>query len=101
MSMDSEHQVLRRSFQLHCSNGFRDELGRLRSDDMNAQNLSMLRVGNNLYKAVVLAHDGSTRVGGEGKLAHFEFVAGFSGFSFGQADAADFGMAVGSVGNAI
>src|SRR5882762_1419571 len=101
MSMDGEHQVFHRSFKFHCSNGFRDELSGLRSDDVNAQNLSMLRIGNNFYETVVLSHNRSARVGSERELANLQFITGLAGLGFGETDAADFGMAVGGIRNPV
>jgi hypothetical protein len=39
------------------------------------------------------------RIGGEGEFADLHVVSGFAGFGFGEADAADFRMAIGCSGD--
>ena len=50
---------------------------------MNAKNLAVLGVGDDLDKAVVTAEDGGLRVAGEGEFANLDFVALFFGLRLG------------------
>ncbi len=57
MRVDREHQLFHRGFEFHGGNGLGDELCGLRSDDVDAENFTMLSVGDDFHEAVVLAHD--------------------------------------------
>ena len=50
MSVDGRHQIFGGRFHLHGGYGFGDEFGRLRADDVDAENLSVLCVGTILMK---------------------------------------------------
>ena len=76
-------------------------LRRLRPDDVHAQNLAVFRIGDNLHKAVVAAHDRRLGVAGEGKLAHLDFVAFFFGLRLSQARRANLRLGIGAARNAI
>src|SRR5208283_2534460 len=56
-------------------------------------------VTDDLDETFVLADDARAGIGAEGELADFHVVSGLAGFGFGEADAADFGMAVGGAGD--
>ena len=99
MGMDGPHQIFHSSFEFHGGNGFGDQLGRLRTDDVDAENLSVLGVGNYFDEAFMLTHDRRARVCGKGKLADLDVISRFTGLGFGEAYAADFRMAVSSAGN--
>src|SRR5271165_4608235 len=73
----------------------------MRADDKDAENFAVVGVGDDLDEALVLADDAGARVGGEGELTDFHVVSGFAGFGFGEADAADFGMAVRGSGDVL
>src|SRR5579884_2463108 len=45
MSVNSEHHLLHRGFELHGGDSFGDQFRRRRSDDVYAQNLSVLLFG--------------------------------------------------------
>src|SRR5450432_4626164 len=66
---------------------------------MHAEDLAVLRVGNNLDEAFMRANDGRARICSKWKLADFHVVTEFAGFGFGQADAANFRMAISDVRN--
>src|SRR5271166_576599 len=100
MRVDDVRQVFRRALHLQGDHRLGNQLGRGRADDVHAQDFTVLGIGNDLHETVVLAHDAGSRVGGEGELANLDVVTLLFGFGLGQADAADFGMAVGRVGNA-
>ena len=99
--MDGPHQVFHRGFEFHGGDGFGDQFGGLRADDVHAENLAVVRVANDLDEAFVLADDRGARVGGEGELADLDVVSRFARLGFRQADAADFRMAIGRAGNAL
>src|SRR5664280_553475 len=100
MRVDNVRQLLRGTFHLQRQDGFGDQLGRIRPDDVYAQDLAVLGVGNDLDEAFVLPHDAGARVRSEGELANLYGVTLFLGLGFGEAHASDLGMAIGRVGNA-
>src|ERR1700722_5673720 len=57
MCVDSEHHLFDGRLELTCSNGFGDDLCSGGGDDVNSQNLAMLRVGDNLDEAIVRVED--------------------------------------------
>jgi len=86
--MDDTRQLFRGAFHLQRHHGLGNQLRRVRPDNVYAQNLSILGVGNNFDEAFVLAHDAGARVGSEGELANLDVVTLFLGLGFGQTDAA-------------
>ena len=72
VGVDGPHQVFDGAFELHGGNGFGDELRRLRADDVHAEDLSVLGVGDDLHEAVVRVDDGGLGVSDEGELAHLD-----------------------------
>ena len=67
---------------------FGDDLRRVRADDVDAENLAVLGVGDDLDEAVVRVEDGGLGVADEGELADLDLVALLLGLRLGQADAA-------------
>jgi len=53
--------------------------------DVNAKDLAVFCIGDNLHKAVVIAQDGGFRVTGEREFAHLHFIPFFFGLRFRQA----------------
>ena len=53
MRVDGEHHLVDRRLQLNRRHRFRNQLGGLRADDVHAENLAVLRVGDHLHEAVV------------------------------------------------
>ena len=84
-----------------AATAFGDQLVGLRADDVDAENLAVLLVGDHLDEAVVTAEDRRLAVADERKLADLHLEALRLGLRFGQADAADSGLGVGRAGNAI
>src|SRR5204863_2195832 len=76
---------------------FGEKLGRMRANDVDAKNLVVFLFRNDLYKTVGLPQNASLARSGKRKLADFYIVSGFLGFGFGQADARNFGVAIGAV----
>ena len=69
--MDGEHQLFYGCFELHRDDALGDQLRRLRADDMYAENLAVLRIGDDLYKAVVRVEDGAFELPTKGNLPTF------------------------------
>src|SRR5271166_5749375 len=99
MGVDGPHQIFDGGFEFHGGDGFGDQFGGLRADDVDAENFAVVGVADDLDETFVLADDARAGIGAEGELADFHVVSGFAGFGFGEADAADFGMAVGGAGD--
>src|SRR5216684_72103 len=99
MGVDGPHQVFDRRFKFHGDDGFGDKLRRLWADDVDAENLTVVSVRDNLDEAFVLADNRRTRVRSEGELPDLQVVSGFAGSGFSKADAADFRMAIRRPGN--
>src|ERR1035441_10041519 len=100
MRVDNVRQLFGGTFHLQRQDRFGDQLGRIRPDDVHAQDLAVLGVGNDLDEAFVLPHDAGARVRSEGELANLHGVTLFLRLGFGEAHASDLGMAIGRVGNA-
>jgi len=79
--MDGPHQVFHSGFEFHGDYGFGDQFRRLRADDVHAENLAVIGVGDDLDEALVLAHDRRARVRGEGEFSNLDVVSRF--FCFG------------------
>ena len=84
MRVDGEHQLVDGAFELHHGDSLGDELGGLRADDVHAEDLAVLRVGNDLHEAIVAADDRGFGVAGERELADLDLVALLLGLRFGE-----------------
>ena len=73
--MNNIRQLLRGALHFQRQNRLGDQLGRIRPDDVDAQDFSVLRIGHDLDEAFVLADDAGARVGGERELANLYLVA--------------------------
>src|SRR5215472_2696800 len=100
MRVDNMRKVFGGALHLQRDHGFRNQLRGCRPDDVYAQNLTVLGIGDDLHEALVLANDAGAGVGREGEFADLHLITEFVGLGFRQPDAADLGMAVGGVGNA-
>ena len=89
MGVDGEHHLFDCGFEFERGDGFGDDLRGLRADDVDAEDLAVLGVGDDFDEAIVAADDGGLGVADEGELADFDLVALFFGLRFGQADDAD------------
>ena len=65
-----KHHGLNSSFELHRGDTLGNDFSRLRADDVDAQDLAILRIGDDLDEAVVRIEDGGLRVSDERELAH-------------------------------
>ena len=68
--------------QLHRDAGFREEFGRVRSDDVDAQDFVVFFVGDNFDEAVGFAQDARFARSRERKFSDFDVVAFLFGFGF-------------------
>src|SRR5580698_10360564 len=100
MGVDDVRQLFGGTLQLQSHDGFGDHLGGVRADDVDAQDLAVLGVADDLDEALMRSHNAGARVGGEREFADLHFVAGFLRLGFGQANAANLGMAVSRSWNA-
>src|SRR5258708_17843344 len=50
--VDGEHHFFHRGFQFQCGDGFADQFGRARADDVYAQDLAVLSVGNHFDESI-------------------------------------------------
>src|ERR1043165_5998223 len=80
--------------QLHPDAGFGENLGRVRADDVNAQNLVVLGFADDLDEAFFFADDARLARSGEGELADLHIVAKLARLRFRQAGRADLRVAV-------
>lgn len=88
-------------FKGHGDAGFGEQLGCVRADDVDAEDLIVFLFGDDLDEAVRLAEDTRFTRGRERKLADLYVIASFFCFGFGEADAGDFWVAVGAVRNEV
>src|SRR5690625_676641 len=65
---------------------------------MGTEELVVFFICDDFNEAVRLSHNACFAVGRQGEGADFDVVATFLGFAFGEANARDFGAAVGAVG---
>src|SRR5579884_1523464 len=75
MSVDSEHHLLHRRFELHGGDGFGDQLRRRRSDNVHAENFAVLLFGDDLDKSFVIADDAGLGIGSKREFAYFDLVS--------------------------
>ena len=84
-------------FEGHRDAGFGEKLGRVRADDVDAEDLVVFFFGDDLDETVGLAEDPGLAGRRERKLADFDVISGLFRFGLGQADACDFRVAIGAV----
>ena len=70
-------------------------------DHVDAQDLVVLGLGDDLHEAEVLADDARLGDVAEGEAAHLDVVAALLGLRLGEADAGDLRHAVGGRGHAV
>src|SRR5579872_7283237 len=96
MRVDGEHQLVDGAFQFDDSDGFSDEFGGLRPDDVDAEEFAVFGVGDYFDEAIVAVDDACLGVAGKGKFTHLDLEAFFFGLRFGEARAADLRIRVGA-----
>ena len=100
VGVDGEHHLFDRRFELDRGDALGDDLGRVRADDVDAEDLAVLRVRDDLDEAVVRIEDRRLRVADERELADLDLVALLLGLRLGQADGGDLRIAVGAARDA-
>src|ERR1035437_10876701 len=72
VGVDGPHQICDGGFEFQGGDGFGDQFGGLRANDVYAENLAIVGVGDDLDEALVLGNDwdggGGCRGGGEVEL---------------------------------
>src|SRR4029078_11466608 len=91
----------RRRVELEGQRRLRDEVRRVRTDDVNAERVVGRGIGDDLGEALVLAADDRLGDGLERDLADLDGVALLLGLRLGQADRGDLGPAVRRAGLAV
>src|SRR5260370_1475757 len=86
-----------RDFQVEDGGGLGEKVRGQRPDDVDAQHLAILFVGNHFDEAAMVAENRGLAVADEGKLAGFHRIPRLAGLLFRQADGADLRLAVGGV----
>src|SRR5579872_98269 len=101
VGMDGGHHRLDRRLGLHRCHTFGNQLVCLWSDNVDAENLTELLVGNNLDESFMTAENTRFAVGGERELAHLHLITLQARLRFGQSGAANAGVGVCAGRNAI
>src|SRR6516165_9028858 len=94
MGVAGAREIFRRAAEFHQDAGFGDELARARAKDMNAKHAIGLGIGENLHKAIGVAHGASPAIGGEGKFPDLVFDSFGFQIIFRSPDGSDFGHCV-------
>ena len=94
MRMNRVDDIFHRSFQRHCRDGLGNHFGNGTADHVNAEDLSVFLVGDNLDESVGRIFDSCLADGHKWKLADLYFVSRFDGFRFGQPDTGNLRIAV-------
>src|ERR1700733_227805 len=97
--MNGEHHLFDSRLELDCSNGFGDDLRGSRADDVHAQNLAMLRIGDDFDEAIVRIEDRRLRVADEGEFSDFYLVALLFRLRLSKANAGNLRLAIGATWN--
>ena len=90
------------TFQSQYCTALTDEICSMRSDDVNSEDFSILRIGNDLEEAGDrLSNNSCLAQGREWEFGYLQFVTRFPGSVLCQANAGDFRVAVCRIGNPI
>ena len=92
--VDGPRQLLDRALQAERDGGLGHELRGARPDHVHPENLIVLLLGHDLHEALGLARDLRPAEGEKRERAHDHVVAPLLRLAFGQADAADLGIAI-------
>src|SRR5690606_26352615 len=93
--------LLGRRFQVSANDELRDQLGRVRSDDMGAQHLRVLLVTDDLDEPFRLPRRERSPIGDPREYAYLDVEALFPRGFLGEADRRHLRMTVGAVGNVV
>src|ERR1044071_2004349 len=97
--VDDAPQLFGRRFEVEGDDGLVNDLGRVRADDVDAQQLVVLRLADDLDEALLLAEDARLARGREGELRRLHVVAQLLRLRLGQTDGRDLRVAVGARGH--
>jgi hypothetical protein len=98
MRVDGRAQFVGRRFERDGQADFRDEFGRVRADDVRAEDFAVRLADDELHEALGIARRDRLAAGLVGELADLEFEALFLRLLFGHADAGDLRLAIGAAG---
>src|SRR5258706_15619660 len=87
--MNRMRNVIDRCFHLHRKRWLSKQLGRRWSNDMHAENLAVLGIGNELHETALLTQNAGFRITHEIKLADLHFKPTFFRFLFAQSRPSD------------
>ena len=88
--MNAHRQLLGGQTVSYCQHPFHDQVARMRSHDMAANNLMCSGIGNQFHKTVSLTHRHSFAVTGKIELADNHFFTSFNTFLFCKSDPGNF-----------
>ena len=92
--MNRLHQCRQRQFHLDSQRGFPQQVGHVRADHCNADDLVRLAIRHDLDKAFCIAARDRLAAGRKRKLANLERGTGLAGLSLRQPDGRDFGRGI-------
>src|SRR5690349_6860350 len=99
MRVHRSAQLIRSRLELHRHTSLSDQLGRVWSNDVHAQNLVVLLLADDLHKALFLTDDAGLARSGERKLSDLNVVTHLLRLRLSEPDRSDFRIAVSTVGN--
>src|SRR5881392_3555598 len=101
MRVDRADQLLDGAFELQRERRFGDELGRARADHVDAEDLVVFLLGDDLDEAFRLPRDLRAAENPELERADADVEAALLRPGLGESDAADLGIAVRAAGNLV
>ena len=99
--MDRLDQFFDGALEPQGQHGFGHQLGGARADHVHAEHLVVLAIGDDLDEALGLCRHLRAAKDAEGERADAHVVAALLRLGFGEAHAADLGVAVGATGHVI
>ncbi len=101
VGVDRADQLFDRAFELQCDGRFGDELGRARADHVDAEDLVVLLLEDDLDEALGLTRHAGAGEDAELEHAGLDLVAALLRCLLGEPDAADLRRAVGAAGDLV
>ena len=96
MCMDGIDEIIDGTFQRHGGDGFRDHFRDRVSKHMNAENLPILLICDNLDESIRRVFDSGLGNRRKRKLTNLDLVSGLSGFGLIPSDTGHLGFAIGA-----
>src|SRR5690349_3735339 len=97
MRVHRSSQLVRSRLELHGHTSLRNQLGRVWSNNVYAQNLVVLFLGDDLYETFFLTQNARLARRGERKSSDLNVVTHFLRLRFSQSDGRDFRITVSAV----